>query len=352
MGRNVCHDCAIERGLILVRGMERAVRLAVVGVGYFGSLHAEKLARMGGATLVAVVDASRERAEAIAAKHGALALTDPRELIGRVDAAIVAVPTKAHFAVAELLLGHGIHVLVEKPITDDTETARRLVDLAAAKSLVLQVGHLERFSAVGVALREKVRDALYIESYRIAPFRERGTDVSVILDLMIHDIDLILTFVRAPIESVEAIGIPVLSPSEDVVNTRVRFRNGCFAAMTASRVSFKAERKMRIFQPDSYIGIDFLERTLRNVYKKAPASGAGRPEIAIENQTYDESDAIFEEDKAFVAAIANGTAPLVSGADGLRALEAATLIMRSLQENLERFAKARGAASSPIREAI
>lgn len=337
---------------MVVRSMEPTVRLAVVGVGYFGGLHADKLASLPGAELVAVVDANRERAQMIAAKHGALALTDERELIGRVDAAIVAVPTKAHFAVAEALLGHGIHVLVEKPITDDPATAARLIGLAAAKGLVLQVGHLERFSAIGVALREKVRDALYIESYRIAPFRERGTDVGVILDLMIHDIDLILTFVRAPIESVEAIGIPVLSPSEDVVNTRLRFKNGCFATMTASRVSFKAERKMRIFQPEAYIGIDFLERTLRSVYKKAPLAGATRPEIAIENQTYEESDALLEEDKSFVAAIANGTPPLVSGEDGLRALEAATQIMRSLHENLDRLAKARGHASMPIHETI
>lgn len=328
------------------------VRVAVVGTGYFGGLHAGKLASLPGASLVAVVDADAARGQAVAAKHGATALIDARDLIGRVDAAVIAVPTKAHYEVAAMLLDHGIHVLVEKPITDDPATARRLVELAAARNLVLQVGHLERFSAVGVALREKVHDALYIESYRIAPFRERGTDVGVILDLMIHDIDLILTFVRAPIESVEAIGVPVLSPSEDIVNTRVRFTNGCFAAMTASRVSFKAERKMRIFQPDSYIGIDFLERSIRSVYKKAPLDGATRPEIAIENQTYEESDALLEEDRSFIAAIANRTPPLVSGADGLRALEAATQIMDSLRGNLDRLAKARGHASMPPHDPI
>ncbi len=323
-----------------------AVRIAVVGTGYFGALHAGKLAGLEGADLVAVVDANPATAQAVAAKHGVLGLSDPRDMIGRVDAAIIAVPTKAHYDVASMLLDNGIHLLIEKPITDDPATARRLVDRAKAKGLVLQVGHLERFSAVGVALREKVKDALYIESYRIAPFRERGTDVGVILDLMIHDIDLILTFVRAPIESVEAIGIPVLSPTEDIVNTRVRFTNGCFAAMTASRVSFKAERKMRIFQPESYIGIDFLERSLRSVHKKAPLEGSLRPEIEIENQTYEESDALLEEDRAFIAAVANRTPPLVSGADGLRALEAATQIMRSLRENLDRLAQARAAGPS------
>ena len=332
--------------------LQRPVRVAVIGAGYFGSLHAGKLANLPSAELIAVVDAKPETAQAVAAKHGVLAFSNARELIGRIDAAIVAVPTKAHFEVTQTLLQNGIHVLVEKPITDDLTSARRLVDLAATKNLVLQVGHLERFSAVGVALREKVRDVLYIESYRIAPFRERGTDVGVILDLMIHDIDLILAFVQAPIESVEAIGVPVLSSSEDVVNTRVRFKNGCFATMTASRVSFKAERKMRIFQPDSYIGIDFLERSLRSVYKKDAATSAGRPEIAIENQTYEESDAILEEDKAFIAAIRNGTVPLVSGEDGLRALEAATWIMKSLHENLARFATTRVGAARPTRDAI
>lgn len=332
--------------------LQRTVRVAVIGAGYFGSLHAGKLANLPSAELIAVVDAKPETAQAVAAKHGVLAFSNARELIGRIDAAIVAVPTKAHFEVTQTLLQNGIHVLVEKPITDDLTSARRLVDLAATKNLVLQVGHLERFSAVGVALREKVRDVLYIESYRIAPFRERGTDVGVILDLMIHDIDLILAFVQAPIESVEAIGVPVLSSSEDVVNTRVRFKNGCFATMTASRVSFKAERKMRIFQPDSYIGIDFLERSLRSVYKKDAATSAGRPEIAIENQTYEESDAILEEDKAFIAAIRNGTVPLVSGEDGLRALEAATWIMKSLHENLARFATTRVGAARPTRDAI
>jgi predicted dehydrogenase len=326
--------------------MSQSIRAAVVGTGYFGGFHAEKLARLPGVELVAVVDKDEGRANKVAAKHGVEALSDPAQLVGRIDAAIVAVPTKAHFEVAALLLENGIHVLIEKPITDDEAEARQLIALAKAKNLVLQVGHLERFSAVGQALRNRVHDAIYIESYRITPFGGRGTDVSVILDLMIHDIDLILTFVQAPIESVDAIGIPVISDSEDVVNTRVRFKNGCFATMTASRVSFKKERNMRIFQPEAYTKIDFLERSLRNVYKKDGPGIAGLPNVAIENETYEEADSLYEEDKAFIAAVANGTPPLVSGEDGLRALEAAKLIMRSLQENMDRFAAARGLAAT------
>lgn len=327
--------------------MSQALRTAVIGVGYFGSLHAEKLARLPGSRLVAVVDSDLERASAVAAKHGVLALGDPRELVGRIDAAVVAVPTRAHHEVARLLIDAGIHVLVEKPITEEPESARDLVERAARRGLVLQVGHLVRFSAVAAAVRERIRDPLYIESFRITPFRDRGTDVSVTLDLMIHDIDLILDFVKAPVESIEAIGIPVLSPSEDIVNTRLRFENGCFATMTASRVSFKAERKMRIFEPDSYLGIDFIERSLRTVERK-PAPGSGeRPEILIASHNYEERDELYEEDAAFLAAVSTGSRPLVTGEDGLRAVEAAMLITASLKQNFAKLARARNLPIPP-----
>jgi len=323
--------------------MSAEIRTAAVGVGYFGSLHAEKLARLPGSRLIAVVDADAERAKAAAAKHGVLALSEPRELVGRVDAAVVAVPTRAHFEVARTLLESGIHVLVENPITEEPESALALVELAARRELVLQVGHLVRFSAVAAAVRERIRDPLYIEAYRITPFRDRGTDVSVTLDLMIHDIDLILAFIKAPIESIEAIGIPVLSPSEDIVNTRLRFENGCFATMTASRVSFKSERKMRIFEPDSYLGIDFIERSLRTVEHKPSPTAGGRPETLIASHSYEERDELYEEDAAFLAAIANRTRPLVTGEDGLRAVQAAMLIADSLKQNFARLTRARAA---------
>jgi len=327
--------------------MTEGIRTAVVGAGYFGSLHADKLARIPASRLIAVVDTHAERAEALAAKHGALALTDATELIGRIDAAIVAVPTRAHYEVARRLIDAGIHVLIEKPITEEPESARDLVGRAARRNLVLQVGHLVRFSAVATAVRARIRDPLYIEAFRITPFRDRGTDVSVTLDLMIHDIDLILDFVKAPIESVEAIGVPVLSTTEDIVNTRLRFRNGCFATLTASRVSFKSERKMRIFEPDSYLGIDFIERSLRTVERKPAAIGGTRPEIAIADQTYEEKDEIHDEDTAFLAAIAGRTKPLVTGEDGVRAVEAAMLITASLKENFAQMARARGLPLSP-----
>ena len=322
--------------------MTEGIRTAVVGAGYFGSLHADKLARIPASRLIAVVDTHETRAAAVATKHGVLALIDPAELVGRIDAAIVAVPTRSHYEVARRLIDAGIHVLIEKPITEEPESARDLVARAARRDLVLQVGHLVRFSAVATAVRARIRDPLYIEAFRITPFRDRGTDVSVTLDLMIHDIDLILDFVKAPIDSVEAIGIPVLSATEDIVNTRLRFQNGCFATLTASRVSFKSERKMRIFEPESYLGIDFVERSLRTVERK-PASGGGtKPEITIASQTYEEKDELYEEDAAFLAAIAGRTKPLVTGEDGVRAVEAAMLITENLKQNFAHLAKARG----------
>lgn len=325
--------------------MADPVRIGVVGVGYFGGLHAEKVARLPGATLVAVADIDRGRAEAVGKANGVPGLTDYRDLVGRVDAVSIAVPTVAHFEVAGAFLENGVHVLVEKPITSDTETARQLIDLARDRGLVLQVGHLERFSAPVMAVRDLVSRPLYIESNRISAFKPRGTDVNVILDMMIHDIDLILTLVNAPIESVDAVGAPVLSESEDIANARVRFANGCVATITASRVSMKAERKMRIFQPDCYIGVDFLERTVKVVEKGEAKPGSDYPDINVENRTYDEVDALKQEIAAFVSAVANGTPPLVSGEDGLKALEAAIMITASLREHWQRMV--RGGPSGP-----
>jgi predicted dehydrogenase len=250
--------------------MGDSVRIAIVGVGYFGGLHAEKIARLPGAELVAVADINAERAEAVGRANGVPGFVDHEDLFGHVDAVSVAVPTVAHFEVASSFLDKGVHVLLEKPITDTPETARQLIDLAARRGVVLQIGHLERFSAPVVATRDLISRPLYVESNRIAPFKPRGTDVNVILDMMIHDIDLILTLVNAGIDWVDAVGAPVLSESEDIANARVRFTNGCVATITASRVSMKAERKMRIFQPDCYIGIDFLERSVR-VVEKTPS---------------------------------------------------------------------------------
>ncbi|HEX5795400.1 MAG TPA: Gfo/Idh/MocA family oxidoreductase, partial [Geminicoccaceae bacterium] len=234
-----------------------AIRTAVVGCGHFGRFHAEKYAALAGAELVAVVDRVPERAAEVAGRLGAVALDDPDALAGRVEAASVAVPTAEHFAVASRLLELGLHVLVEKPIASSLEEADALIALAAARARVLQVGHLERFNAALVALADVLRAPLFIESHRLAPFQPRGTDVDVVLDLMVHDIDLIQLLVGQALVAVDAVGVPVLSGHDDIANARLRFAGGCVANVTASRVSLKSERRMRIFQRDAYLSIDF-----------------------------------------------------------------------------------------------
>jgi predicted dehydrogenase len=313
------------------------LRMAVVGVGYFGALHAKKIAALPNARLVAVADIDADRAAAVGSELGVSGLSDRRELFGKVDAVTIAVPTVAHFDVAKDFIERGVHVLLEKPITDDPALARALIDLAKRRGIVFQIGQLARFSAATLTVRNRITAPLYIESYRIAPFKPRGIDVNVILDVMIHDIDLILSLVNAPVESVDAVGAPVLSASEDIANARVRFANGCVATITASRVSTKAERKMRIFEPDSYIGIDFLNRTVTIVRKGKAVPGAEFPEIIAETHSYEEVDALECEISAFVESVRTGAPPLVTGEDGLKALEAAISITDSLRRNRERL---------------
>ena len=260
-------------------GLTGALRLGVVGAGHFGRYHAQKMAALDGACLVAVADIDADRAAAVADPLGADAVADHHELIGRVDAVSVAVPAAAHYPVVKDFLDAGIHVLVEKPFTETVVTAEELATLAEAKGLVLQVGLIERFSDAFRTVTPRVTRPVYIESVRISPFSERGTDVSVVLDLMIHDIDIILALVDSPVADVDAVGAPVFSSSEDIANARLKFANGCIANVTASRVSLKTERALRIFQPDVYIKVDHGERSVRIARRKEgdpPPTGPGR----------------------------------------------------------------------------
>ncbi|HEY5976118.1 MAG TPA: Gfo/Idh/MocA family oxidoreductase, partial [Geobacteraceae bacterium] len=247
---------------------------------------------------------------------------------GRVDAVSVVVPTHFHHQVAAFFLRHGVHVLIEKPITTTLDEARELIALAAAQSLVFQVGHLERFNPAVTALDGILNRPRFIESVRIAPFKTRGTDVSVVLDLMIHDIDIIRNFVRSPLQSVSAIGAPVYSDEADIANARLEFANGCVANVTASRISLKSERKMRIFQEDTYISLDFQNRTAAVFRKGEGESLPGVPNIVMEEKAFPACDPLKSEVEAFLTAILQGTSPLVSGEDGLRALETALMIGR------------------------
>lgn len=307
------------------------VRTAVIGVGYLGRFHAQKYASLPDSQLIAVADASAEARDRVAAETGCRAVADYRELLGEVDAVSIATPTPLHHPIARDCLEHGIHVLVEKPVTETLEEARNLVDIAERSGCVLQVGHLERFNAAILALEGTLGTPRFIESHRLAPFKERGTDVNVVLDLMIHDIDLIQSLVGAPIESIDAVGASVFSAGLDIANARIRYANGCVANTTASRVSMKMERKLRLFQDDAYVSIDLQQKVL-TVVRKPPAGAAAAPgQVVIEERSYEQGDALRLEIESFLRSIREGRPPAVSGEDGLRALETAIRITEMVQ---------------------
>ncbi len=255
-------------------------------------------------------------------------MTDYRELFGRVRCVSVVVPTLLHHRVTRDFLAAGIDVLVEKPMTATLDEGRELVSLAKEKGLVLQAGHLERFNPAIRRLGGIIREPKFVECHRLAPFVERGTDVDVVLDLMIHDIDVISSLVDAAIESVEAVGVPVLTDKPDIANARIKFANGCIANVTASRVSMKRERKIRFFQPDAYISIDYDQKRAQ-IYRK-PHEGAGWLDIRSETIEIKDGDALADEIDSFLESVRSRSRPLVSGEDGLRALEIASLISERL----------------------
>ncbi|HCE67309.1 MAG: UDP-N-acetyl-D-glucosamine dehydrogenase [Geobacteraceae bacterium GWC2_55_20] len=307
-----------------------ALRTAVIGVGYLGNFHAQKYAAIEGVELVGVVDNDLKRAEEIATRLGTRAYADHRELIGKVDAVSVVVPTQYHHAVARDFLAAGVHVLIEKPITVTIEEADELIALAEKNHAVFQVGHLERFNPVLVALEDILHEPLFIESVRIAPFKPRGTDVNVVLDLMIHDIEIIQHIVKSPVERVDAIGAPVFTGEEDIANARILFKSGCVANVTASRISLKSERKMRIFQRDTYITLDFQNRKVLTARKGSGELFPGVPNVKVDERELGEADALRSEIESFISAIREGKPPQVSGSDGRMALETALKINTSL----------------------
>jgi predicted dehydrogenase len=302
------------------------IRTAVIGVGHQGRWHAEKLIALDEARLVGVVDADRARCQAVADELGAEALPDIDSLIGQVDAVCVATPTVSHFDIVGKMLDNGIHVLVEKPVTSSVDEAEQLVDLAQRRSLVFQVGHLERFNPAVVGMTDFVREPQFIESNRIAPYKPRSLDVSVVLDLMIHDIDLIHSFVQSPMQDVDAIGRGVFSNSIDVANARIRFENGCVANVTSSRISFKTERTIRVFQPDSYLSADMHNKSFKAYTRRHDGPVTGPQDVEAHQQSFAASDALLEQTKAFLTSIAGGPPPVVSGQVALEALRTATVI--------------------------
>jgi predicted dehydrogenase len=307
------------------------VRTAVIGAGYLGRFHAQKYAQLPEARLVAVADVLEAARERVAAESGCRALADYRDVLEEVEAVSIATPTPLHHEIAKHCLERGVHVLVEKPIAQTPAQARELIEIAARHDCVLQVGHLERFNAAILALGDTLGQPRFIESHRLAPFKERGTDVNVVLDLMIHDIDLIQSLVGAPIESIDAVGAAMFSPEIDIANARIRYAGGCVANTTASRVSLKTERKLRLFQDDAYVSIDLQQKKLTIVRKPPAGTDAAPGQVVIEERNYEQGDALELEIRAFLRSIREGQPAVVSGEDGLRALETAIRITELVQ---------------------
>ena len=308
-----------------------ALRAAVIGVGYLGRFHAQKYAALDGVDLIAVVDHDAERAREVAEEVGCRPLTDYHELLSEIDVASIVVPTQYHFEVARACLEAGVHILLEKPITPTLEEADKLIELARNKGCVLQVGHLERFNPAVMALQGVLNRPRFIESQRMAPFKPRGTDVNVVLDLMIHDIDIILSMIDSDIKQVNSVGVPVLSDEVDIANARLQFENGCVANVTASRASRETVRKIRIFQEDAYISIDYQQREITIFRKQGGGVPVpGLPGVVAEQRNFEQCDTLLEEVKSFVNAARTGSRPVVTGEDGKRALDVAARITGKL----------------------
>jgi predicted dehydrogenase len=311
------------------------LRVGVVGCGHFGRFHALKAAAGRRTMLAGVTDPDPARAAALARETGAPALPFAA-LCEAADALIVAAPAEFHFDLATAALDAGRHVLVEKPIAATLDQADRLAALARARGLVLQVGHLLRYSAEHAAISQRIARPLYIEATRIAPYKPRGTDVSVILDLMIHDLDLVLALVHADVESVDAVGAAVSSPFEDMANARVRFANGCVATITASRISLKTERRMRLFGEEGYLSADFGARKLVMIGRDRGLPLPGTGGFRREEVSWRDGDALAAEHEAFAAAVLDGAPVLVDALAGRRALAAALAVTDSIARSRAR----------------
>jgi predicted dehydrogenase len=312
------------------------IRAAVIGVGYLGRFHAQKYAQLDACELTAVVDGRDEVRKAVAAEVSTRAVADYRELLGKVDAVSVVTPTPAHFEIADAFLAAGAHVLVEKPITETPDQAKALISTAAKHGKILQVGHLERFNAAVLAAEPYLSSPRFMECHRLAPYKERGTDVNVVLDLMIHDIDLVQSLAGSEIVSIDAIGTPVFSGEIDIANARIRFANGCVANATASRVSMKTERKLRIFEDAAYISLDLQQKILTLLRKREGPLEPGQLPMSIDEENLEQGDALKSEIASFLDCIRNNTRPVVSGEDGLRALETAIRITEQVHAYLGR----------------
>lgn len=312
----------------------RKLRVGVIGVGHLGQHHARLYAALPGSTLVGVTDLDPKRAQTIADKQGVRFYPEIAALLPHVEAVSIAVPTSAHHAVATRCLDAGVHVLVEKPITATLAEAAELIELAHRRTCVLQVGHIERFNPAIRAVRSQINKPGFIECHRLSPYGERGTDVDVVLDLMIHDLDMVLSFNPGAVEEVRAAGVPVLSPTIDIANARIAFTGGCVANFTASRVSTMRMRKLRVFQRDSYLSVDYQARHAAILRRQLGSNQ--RPEIFMEPAKTTDDEPLKLELEAFLHAIVSKTPPVVSGEDGAAALALAHQVLEAIGSFVQR----------------
>ena len=317
------------------------IKAGVLGAGHLGKIHLRLLNESDRYELVGFYDPDKKNAQIISKEKGYKYFDTPEALIKAVDMVDIVTPTLSHHEMAMLSLKHGKQIFIEKPIANNVDEANEITDFAKANNLLGQVGHVERFNPAFKAAISSITDPMFIESHRLSEFNPRGTDVPVVLDLMIHDIDIVLSLVKSPIKSVSASGVSVISATPDIANARIEFENGCVANLTASRISLKTMRKTRFFQKDAYISVDFLEKKVEIVkMKDAPKELADfamilqnaegkKKQIYFENPKIETSNAILEELESFADAIENQTTPIVSLENGTKALEVANMIIDS-----------------------
>ncbi|MDY6843418.1 MAG: Gfo/Idh/MocA family oxidoreductase [Thermodesulfobacteriota bacterium] len=310
--------------------MSGTIRVGVVGVGYLGKFHAEKYSKMNDVKLVGVVDVVKERADQIACQFNTRSFHSHLDLLKEIDAVSIVVPTEFHFMVSRDFIVKGIHTMIEKPITKNVDEAEELTSLAKKSGAIIQVGHLERFNPAVVALCDYLEHPLFIETHRLSSFKDRGTDVDVILDMMIHDIEIILCLVKSPVLSIDAVGVPVVTKKVDIANARLKFENGCVANITASRISDKEMRKIRVFQSDSYLSADCLKNEVTGYRRIEEREGAPPTILPINFETH-KVDPLEDELRCFIDSVWTHAEPRVSGEDGTAALKIACEITKRMQ---------------------
>ena len=305
------------------------IKIGVVGIGHLGNYHLQKYSKLENCKIIAVADTLIEQTRKVADIYQCAAFSDHRNMIGQVDAVSIAVPTGEHYRVAKDFLAARIDVLIEKPICSTLAQADELIELARDKKLILQVGFVERFNPAVMALEKVIEKPMFIESHRLHPFFERGTDVDVILDLMIHDLDIILKYVASPLTNVDAVGVPVLSNKVDIANVRLSFASGCVANVTASRISAKTMQKIRFFGTEGYHSVDCQKREILSLGKRK--NDAGQVEIYQNNIEIGSHDPLEEEIRSFLNAVINRTRPLISGDDARKSLDLAIDIIQKMK---------------------